>query len=239
MDRKLKAALKQSFSPPPAKRCASFTDSISCPRARFSQVFTAQIWYIRKRVWFLFVLGVCLAVCYTAYAHVPEHIIIGVSAILPFFSLCTITELYRSTAYNMAESELACRYNLPRITLMRLGILGTASIALLILFIVIAKKSDFGLLRNTVYIGVPYLISVYLSLLIISKFQSKETFYVCAAVNAGLSIFMIFTVRSFKYIYNADFTFIWVITFAMLAGLVLYSLNRFTQSQEELQWNLL
>ncbi len=239
MDRRLKSALKQNFTPPQAQRREQFINRILYPKAKFSEVLISQIGFIRKRVWMLFVICSCFAFFYTEFANVSEDIVSGVSAILPLFSLATITEIYKSTSHNMDEMELVCKHNLSKITLMRLGILGTISFIMLILLVAIVGESDFGTLRNTVYIAVPYLLTSYISLLIISKLRTKETIYVCAAVSGAVSVFIFMANRNYKFIYSADFTFLWVITFAVLMGLLAYSLIRFTKSQEELQWNLL
>lgn len=239
MDKRLKSALKQSFAPPPAQHKKTFLNSMADPKASFWEVLISQIAFIRKRVWLLFALCVCSAYCYTIYADVPENIVMGVSAILPLFSLCTITEIYKSTAYNMEETELACKYHLPKITLMRIGILGIVSFAMLILFIIIIGKSNFGLFRNTIYLSAPYLLSSYLSLLVISKWRSKETIYICAVTSGAISLIFLAAHNRLYFIYSADFTFLWVVAFSLLSVLLFYTLIGFTKSQEELQWNLL
>lgn len=239
MDKKLKTALKQSFTPPPTQRKTQFTNSISCPKARFREVVISQILFIRKRVWLLFMISTCFAFFYTEFANIPENIVAVVSAILPFISLCTAMEIYKSAACNMEEMELACKYNLTKIMLMRLGVLGTVSFIMLALFVLIVGKSDFGMFRNIVYITVPYLLSSYLSLSIISKLRSKETIYVCAGTSGVISVLILLAGSSYKFIYHLDFMATWVALFTILVGLLSYSLIRFTKSQEELQWNLL
>lgn len=239
MDKRFKAALKRSFTSPPTQHREQFANSICYPKATFREVLISQIGFIQKRVWLSFMLSVCFAFCYTQFVSMPESIIAGVSAILPFFSLCAITEVYKSAAYKMEETELSCKYNLPKIALMRFGILGTGSFIVLGLLVIIVTKSDFGMLRNTIYISVPYLLSSYLSLLIISKFRSKETIYICGAMSGIVSILMILVGSSYKFIYKAEFIAIWAALFTILISLLSYSLIRFTKLQEELQWNLL
>lgn len=238
MDKQLKTLLKQSFSTPLTQHKELFINSISYPKASFREVVISQISFIRKRIWFAFMLGVFLAFFYTQFMNVPENIVAEVSAILPLFSVCTIAEIYKSTSCNMGEMELACKYNLPKVMLMRIGILGTVSFVILVLFALIAGKSDFGMFRNIIYIGVPYLLSSYLSLSIISKFGSKETIYVCATMSGAVSISMMLASSSYQFIYNIDFTFIWITLFIVLVSLLAYSLMRFTKLQEELKWNL-
>lgn len=239
MDRKLKTALKQSFTPPPARYKEPFINSIPYPKAAFHEVLISQITFIRKRVWLSFALCVGVALFYSTYGNTPENTVMGVSAVLPFFSLCTVAEIYKSAAYNMEEMELACKYNLPEIILMRIGILGAASFTMLIFLAIIMGKSSFGMFRNSVYIGVPYLLTSYLSLLTISKLRSKETIYICTAVSAAVSLFVVTAHNTFSFIYHVDFALIWAMAFLVLAGLLLSRLVQFTKSQEELQWNLL
>lgn len=239
MDKKLKTALKQSFTPPPARYKEPFINSIPYPKAAFREVLISQITFIRKRVWLLFALCVVFALYYTTYVNTPESIVMGVSAVVPFFSLCIVAEIYKSAASNMEEMELACKHNLPKIILIRIGILGAASFVLLIFLVIITGKSSFGLFRNAIYIGVPYLLTSYLSLLTISKLRSKETIYICTAISAAVSLFIVTAHNNYNFIYHVDFTFIWGITFAVFAGLLFYSLIQFPKSQEELQWNLL
>lgn len=239
MDKKLKTALKQSFTPPLAQSKEQFINSISYPKASFSEVVISQISFIRKRIWFSFMLSVCFAFFYTQFINVPEHIVAGVSAILPFFSLCTVTEIYKSAACNMEEMELACKYNLTKIMLMRIGILGTVSFIMLVLLTLIVGKNEFGMFRNIIYIGVPYLLSNYLSLLIISRFRSKETIYVCGGISGAVSMLIILASVNYQFIYTIDFSPIWITLFIVLVCLLSYSLIRFIKLQEEMQWNLL
>lgn len=239
MDRKLKSALKQSFTPPQTQQRDKFISVISYPKATFKEVLLSQIGFIRKRIWIAFFVCVSFAFLYTNYTDIPISIITGLSALLPLFSLCTITEIYKSTAYNMDEMELACKYNLSKITLMRLGILGAVSFVILLLYVVFAKKSEFGAFRNLIYLGAPYLLSSYLSLVTISIFKNKETIYVCSAISGGVSILVLMANSRYTFIYYTNFKGYWIISFIVLVGLMTCSLIRFKNSQEELQWNLL
>ncbi len=237
MDKKLKLALKQSFTPPTPQNRDKFVDSISYPKATFSEVFLSQISFIRKRVWFIFALCVCTAFFYINIVEIKGNIISVVSAILPLFVLCTTCEIYKSCSYKMEEMELACKYNLAKITLIRLGILGAASFVMLVLFTCFANNNDFGFIRNVMYLTVPYLFSSNVSLLIVSKYHAKETTYVVAGVCGSVSFFMFLSNTSYTFIYNMAFTHLWAIAFGALAVSLVITLIRFTKLQEELQWS--
>ena len=238
MDKKLKQAIKQSFTPPPAKHKSEFIHRMSYPKTRFQDVLFAQIRFIRKRVWFFYILSTCFAYLYTSLTTMPENIVAVISAILPLFSLCMITELHKSIAFNMEETELACKYNLQKITLMKLSILGTFSFVMLMLLVAIASKNNFGVFRNSIYISVPYLLSTYISLGIISKIRSKETIYICALACSGISAFILISNNLYDFIYTTSFLTLWLGIFVILITLTIFSLTRFVKSQEELQWNL-
>ncbi len=240
MDKKLESLLKISHTPPNLNdsEADKFINSISYPKAKVSEVFISQVGFIRKRVWFLFVLSLSFAFFYSNSANMQADTITAISAILPFISLCTITEIHRSVAYNMDETELVCKYNLPKLTLIRIGILGTAGFLLLLIFVIIVNKNDYSIFRNTIYLSVPYLLSSYVSLLVTTKYQYKETTYVCAIVSGIISVFLIAGNQKYQIIYSQDFTFVWVVIFIALVGLLSLSLANFTKLQKELKWSL-
>ncbi len=235
----LKFALKQNFTPPPTKQRDQFINSISYPNGTFCELLISQIGFIRKRVWLFFIFCVCFAFFYAEFTNMPENIVSVISAISPLFSLCTIAELYKSTAYNMGEMELACKHNLPKITLMRLGILGTVTFIMLLSLVAIVGERNFGTLRNALYIAVPYLLTSYISLLMISKLRTKDTVSVCASVSGTVSFITFLANSNYQFIYRSDFVYKWLILFVMLIGLLSYTFIKFMKSQEELQWNLL
>ena len=241
MDKRLDSLLKLSYTPPAPidSEMEKFIDSMSYPKAKFSEVFISQVKFIRKRIWVTFILFSCFAFLYTVYTDIAINVVAIVSAIFPLFSLCVITELFKDRAYNMAEMEFCCRYNLSKIMLMRLSVLGLVSFIMLVFFVCIATKSDFGAFRNVVYISVPYLLSSYVSLMLISKFHSIDTIYICAGVSGTISVAIMLLSTHYSFIYNINFTNIWNIIFMLLIILFSYSIKQFIKSQEELQWNLL
>lgn len=239
MNKKIKLAFKKSFTPPPTLRKEMFVCGLAFPKAKVGEVILAQIGFIRKRVWVSFIFMVVVAFLYTSTVETAENIVAGVSAMLPLLSLCTVSEIHKSISYKMQEMELACKHNLSQITLMRIGILGTASFVALMFCVALIGENNFGAFRNAIYICVPYLLSSYLSLLVVVKLQSKETSYICCGVCTFVSILMISGNSIYKFIYTPDFTGIWTIIFVTLVGLIFHTLAKFIKLQEEVRWNLL
>ena len=238
MNRKLKQALKQNFNPPPSKNSDSFIKSISYNQASFTEVLFFQIKFIRKRVWLGFAFLVLLAFILTNYTDLSTDLVLILSALLPIFSLLTVTELHKSSSYNMAEMELACKYNLSKITLMRFSILGLTGFIILCFYAVLANSNNFGIFRNLIYLSVPYLISVNLSLFILLNTKTSNSNYICSAVSIAVSVLIFITKLNYNFIYNLEFTFIWSIFLLILLPLVGLNIIQFKTSQEELKWNL-
>lgn len=237
MDRKIKIALKQYFTPPASQKRDKFINSISVPKAKFIEVFLSQIGFIRKRVWLMFIICVLFAFLYVNTIEITGNIISTVSAILPLFVLCATSEIYKSCSCNMEEMELACKYNLFKITLMRLSVLGTIGFVMLLLFIAFVSKNDFGFVRNGIYLAVPYLLTCYISLWAISKYHTKEMIFITSSVCSSVSLFTAFSGSSYYFIYNIAFIHLWIFAFVVLCILFTYALIGFIKSQEELQWN--
>lgn len=237
MDKKLKEALRQNFTPPPSQKREQFIDALPYPKTRFLEVLFAQIAFIRKRVWIGAALLLASAITLADYAQPPASMLSILSALLPVFSLLVITEIHKSTAHNMAEMELACKYNLAKITLMRLSLLGLAGLLLLFVYVLLAKDNDYGAFRNLIYLSVPYLLSTNLSLVVLLRLKSRETGYVCGAVSLGVSVAAIAVHSSYAFLYSANYTMAWVLLLTLLLILLQINLVKFKTSQEELPWN--
>lgn len=235
--KELKSSLKTVFKPPAPTQMSDFISNLLPKQATFNEVLTAQIFFIRKRVWVLFAISIVFVFLYTTTNQIPTNIVTGVSAILPFISLCMIAEFFKSIGYNMVELELSCKYNLTKISLMRLCILASVSLILLGIFAVLIGKNDFGVLRNIIYVSVPYLISSYSSLFIVTKIKSRDTIYICGGTSAFLSIIMLVIQNMYSFIYNINFIFIWLTLFLAFSILLLNQIIKFIKQTEDLQWN--
>ncbi len=235
MDKQIKRALAQHFTPPPPSEKNSFLATLPREGAPYTQVLLAQVAFIRRRIWFGFVACILLALAMTQMATMPERLIANLSALVPLLSLCTISELYRSLAYQMDELELSCRYNLSHILLMRLTILGTANFAVLGLLLLLTGGSGFGLLRNLIYLAVPALLSTNGSLLLLTQLKTRDTLYPCAAVSGGVSLLVLFAQTDT--LFSISYVGFWALAFALLVALTAQNLIKLRANMEEYQWN--
>ncbi len=234
MNKSMRDALSKSFAAPATQNKEIFLANIRYPKASYKEVFFSQISYLRKRVWTATSLLICVAALFIQWGASAQNDLAILSAVLPFISLIGILELHRTTAFRMAEMELACRYSLEVITLMRLVVLGVLGFVALLSFVVLAQGNDYGALRNLVYLAAPYLFCTAVSLCIVSKYREKEASYVCGAVCTMVSSVVLALDFVYPFIYGASYVFVWVGVCLALAVLLMVSVANFKHSQEEL-----
>lgn len=238
MDRKLKHNLKTVFTPPPPTKRNNFISELSYPKSNNVDFFLSQLGYIRKRFWcFSILLVVSIALFIQAY--VSTFKVVGMlSAFLPFLVVLGVNEISRSTSFNMTEIEMSCKYNLSKITLARLSLIGSFHF-IIILFVVIifSNYSDYGFLQFTLISMTPFLMCSYLSLFITNHFSFKDTAYVSAGVAGVISISEFFLVYRAQEVYSQRGILLWGIAFILTVILLSKEIIKLLKRTEELQWN--
>jgi hypothetical protein len=234
----LKKQLKSAFEPPPPERKEQFLSQLDYPKTSRVDFIKTQLGYIRKRVWimsFILFAGTLLGL-YLSKA--PTSFVWVVSSVLPFISLVSISEIARSTTYNMEELEMSCKYNLLEVTLIRLGILGVTNLAVLIsILLLFIGKTDFGLVRLGLYLLTPYLLNCYGTLFAVNRLKSRETMYICGGVTAFVSILNTLLKIQLNEIYTERYWLFWVISFIILAVSSAKEIVKLVKKMEELLWN--
>ncbi len=238
MDRKLKQSLKNAFTPPPPIKRNTFIRNLSYPKSNSLEFFLSQFGYIRKRFWcFSILLVIALTLFIQAY-HTTFKTIGIVSAVLPFLVALGVTEISRSTSYNMAEVEMSCKYNLSKITLIRLSLIGSFYfIIILFLVIIFARYSDYSFLQFTLISMTPFLFCSYLSLFITNYFRMKDAAYVSAGVAGVTSVSVFLLVQQEQLLYTQRGVLVWGIAFMVTTILLVKEIMKLLKRTEELQWN--
>ena len=237
MNKKLEKALKGAFNAPPPKMKVEFIKSFEYPTTSRRDFFTAQLGYIRKRVWamsFLMIAAVMVALRYQEDVNVIVWI---TASFLPFFVLLGLTELAKSMSFNMAELEMSCRYSLSDITLIRLGIIGAVNtVTFIILTVVLSWGNDIGLLALTAQMFTPYLLACCLSLFSLNRFRGKERLYICGGASCLVSIMSGVVFNPFYMVLQYENLLLWVF-WSLLAWAIAEAI-KFIKKQEDYQWNL-
>ena len=239
MNKYMKQEIKKAFEVPEPDQQEKSRFLRTCPKSPIHmwQFILIQIAYLRKWILVLsvlFLLPVLMGVLY-----INQNILWVISALIPFLGLMAVTESTRSTMYGMHEFEMSSRFSLKSVMLARMSILGILDVLVLCCFIPLCCiGSNISLLQSGIYLFVPYLLTVNISLWITRRFPGREAFYSCMCIavlvsgaNWGLHIIADF-VYQFSYIHW------WIILFAFLICRMAQEIYRTIKQTEELIWNL-
>jgi len=175
------------------------------------RMLLVQLSFISKWMWILSALVFLYSFIISMY--IQEEIMWRVSALVPFIVTFSLSESLRSITYGMGEFEMAAKFPLKSIIMSRMFILGIGN--MLLLFMVAALWGE-SMWRNIVYMLVPYLASATGGLVILRKFISKEGIYISCAFSALISVLHMAGSQYFVWLYQIQFTGLWVITAAAL-----------------------
>lgn len=236
MNRNLKKALKTALDAPKPSRKESFINSLPAPKTTTLQFCLSQMGYIRKRFWFLSIL--LLIGIYVFITHSVNREIAGfVSACLPLLTLIGLSEIKKSDTFNMNELEMSCKYDLSKIMLFRLSVIGMFHILLLLISCLLFKEySQFEAIRYMIYTMTPFLLSSFLSFWIINHTTSKDSLYICSAVTIFVSLSMILLNLGNMRIYADHYVSIWQISFLVILILLIKEIHHLLIERIE-SWN--
>lgn len=236
MNSDMKKVLEEAFAAPEPKRKKEFLKKTGQPPIGTFSFMKLQISYIRKRVWFVSVLVLVLAIASDDF--VGKDGIWVMSAMMPFIALCMITESARSETYGMAELELASRFSLKSIMLARLGIIGIAHLAVFCILIPFARKSTLiPCVQLGIYLLVPYLLTSILGLIAVRRVHGKEAIYICVGISVMVSYLNILIKESIPQLYEGKQLIWWVAVLIYLVIKVCSEYKKMIYRMEELTWN--
>lgn len=244
MNRNLKKGLKSSFQAPPPTDRERFLKQLRYPKITYGEFLLAQLPYIRKRIWIASSLIVFLGWVIAFRLSVFQYWsgdglkIWSISAILPFLAMMTITEVYRSSAYMMAELEASCRFSLPQIVMARICTLGAVNfIVLILLLIFINQTSAYSLLQTIPYTIMPYLFVCAVCLWLLNRIHGSDGIYACAAAAGFVSVASILCESLVTILYTDKYLNSWLTLFTICLVVIGFQMHKFVKKLEEKQWN--
>lgn len=246
MNKRFKKALQASFEAPPPIGKEQFIKTLHFPKTTYRDFLASQLFYIRKRVWAVSVFTVIIgwAIIFKAQVSINWDTeawkIWSISAVLPFMAMVTVTEIYRSSAFRLAELEISCRFNLLQILVARLTILGGGNFAVLILlFIYLNQISTYNMLLLIVYLMVPYLIVCGICLWILNCTRSQEGVYGCAAATCLVSVISMLFGNVVPVLYTNAYLNGWLGLFIFSCAIIGVQIRKLLKQTEGKTWNLL
>lgn len=237
MNRNLKKALKVAFDAPAPTRKIEFFNQLPYPKATNLEFILSQIRYIRIRFWCLSVLLLLSMVTVSLSLQQGKEIVGVLSAGLPLLALTGITEISKSVSFHMTELEMSCKYNLSKITLIRLSTIGVFHLIILFLALFLFKdQSQYGVVRYALYAVTPFLLTSYVSFWVTNHVKSKDTIYICSGVASAISIMMFIMNTNVAVIYEAKYILFWSMALLAVTVLLIKELNLLLKGKNA-QWN--
>lgn len=210
----------------------------------FRELFVGQIKYISPYIWIVQTVLLLIVL----FSLIPstngiddrQTIITVLSVASPIIALVAIPELAKSFSYNMWELESTSKYNLQKLIVVRLMIIGVIDLTIItIIIITTCSFYEISFINVVLYILVPFSLSNSIYLFLLRKFQGKTVVFSCLIV--GLIIAIAFGFLSmFNIWYALTSTFIWIILFTFSVCTLAHEMIKLLKSiqrGEEMLWN--
>lgn len=210
----------------------------------FKDVLIGQIKYISPYTWIvqaaILLIVSCFLLLSTNGINERQTIITILSVAAPIIALVGIPELAKSFSYNMWELESTSKFNLQKLVVIRLMIIGLIDLST-ITIIVMATCTfyEISFVNVMLYILVPFSLSNSIYLFLLRKFQGKTVVFSCLIVGLIIAIALGF-LSMFNMWYALTSTFIWIILFTFSVSTLAHEIIRLLKSiqrREELLWN--
>ena len=198
MDNKMKTLIRTAFdAPPPQKKEEFLRRSAYSPakKSAWYDMIPAQIGYIHKSAWVCAVM--VFAVVLYSISDQNENTVFMIAAFTPFLALSVLVESNRSRRYNMSELEAVTRYSLRSIVFCKMLILGIFDLMFLLFVIAITGvRPGNDMLSSGTYILLPYLLTMWLGLMIERTRIGQETPYAGTGISMLISLILLLMVNS-------------------------------------------
>lgn len=236
---------RQGFYPvEPPKGKKEFLSHLPYPQASPWETVWVQVAYIHKSVWVFSALLVIAALLAglavlgdgaeearalgngIGQAAVPENGLVAggegyrwlwsISAVMPALALLAVMETFRSSAYGMAEMEMAAKHSLPQVLLVRMLAIGAVDFGLSLLGASLAVQgTGLGWPRALVYLFVPWLCTCVLSLQAQKYRRGREAAWYGMICAAAVSFAGTYGMGYREIIYGKQGFFLWLAAFVL------------------------
>ena len=185
------------------------------------------------------VCGYALAALLGAAAHIDEDFAKLISVLAPAFALIALTGLGKSAKYGMEELEMSSRFSMRMLKAIRLAIIGIAGLVIMLTVSCTLKLiTGTDMIISFALVGVPYLITTFLCMLLIRRWHSPKNIYGCIVIALVVCIAMsgsIELLESCSAVLRGS-----ALSVSLAVSIILTAAEfcRYINESEELQWNL-
>ncbi len=238
MNRYLKQEIKKAFEAPipDQQEKRQFLRTLPQPRISMPQFILTQTAYVRK--WVLVFSVLLLVPALISARHMDPGTLWLISALLPFLGLLAVTENTRSAVYEMQEFEMSARFSLKSVLLARMSVLGLLDAFVICCLIPLCGiSSHLSLLQAGIYLLVPYLLTVNISLYLTRCLDGREAFYGCMFTAVLVSVGSCGLHSFADFIYQFSYLPWWLLFTVFLIGKTVREIYHTIKQTEELAWN--
>lgn len=180
-DRQLKHALKSAYQIQPSEQGRAFLRRYEKRSLQMHAVIKTELRYMGMKSLLAGVFLCAILFCVARQGDIRVQW--TASSVLPLFALVLSAIVGKSERYGMEELEASSRFSLRFVRLIRMLIVGVLSCAVIfILAGILRKLSGFGSMMTVCFVGFPYLLNVWGSLLITRKWHAKDNIYGCVGM---------------------------------------------------------
>ncbi len=239
MNKKIQKQLKILSEVPDEVKKQEFLTNLDYQKESKLSFIISQIQYINLSFWLCSILVFLTIIMSVIFSENDINKISNVSSLLPFLVIISTKEIHKSNSYNMSELEMSCRYNLIKITLVRIIIISVFySIILFILLFVVKLNVEIDFVGYIVYLLLPFVTCSYITLLILNNTAHNQSINITTGFNIFIvGINLIFS-NTLIVNNNQKINIILFILLGIMAMLIIKELRKFIKNMEEVVCNL-
>jgi len=234
-EKEIKEMLKEAYALPSTESGKRFIRRYEKRSLQIFDVIKLEFRYMGAKS-ILLLLALCMLFMLLVKTNNTDTIWL-LSSLLPFFAVIPVTLLSKSERYGMDELEASCRFSLTFIRLVRMCIIGVATLGIfLITGIAMRVLYAFSITDYIVCIITPYLVSDFGAILVTRRWHDKQNIYgiLAVCIVSSLVPFVEKIIRQSGILPDAAIVAIsGVLLIAVLRESILY-----IKESENVSWNL-
>ncbi|MEG0578026.1 MAG: hypothetical protein RR500_09230 [Bacilli bacterium] len=253
MEKKIRNALKNHDVPEVPDRIINETVHLAKSefgqtqiryKMSFRELLVGQIKFISPSIW---IIQVALLLIISSLLLVPNNtnneyqkVVTILSMMAPIIAFVSIPELAKSVNHHMWEIELASKFSLQKLIVIRLTIIGVIDVIIMTPLVIIACTFyEIHFINVVLYILVPFSFASSLYLFILRKFPGKVGVFSCLITGSFITIGL-YVLSNFDQWYETASIFTWFLLLVCSICTLVYEIMLLLQSaqkREELLWN--
>ena len=228
----IRRLIKTAYDVKPSRK-AAFLQMHQRRKLNCLKLLAMQLQYMKAQT--ALIGGYVLAVLLCSFADLSPSAAELLAAVMPAAALVAMTGLGRSAKYKMEELEMASRFSLRMIKILRLSIIGAMGTVIIPAVSCVLMPLYGKRLPDTLpLVGIPYLITTFSCMLLIRKWHSPKNIYGCAGIAAVVCMAMTVEVKTLAVAAGGWLLFV---ILAICLALTVTEGCRYIRESEEFQWN--